>query len=514
MLLRFMSARSLLALLFAVWLPTAASAQTQPQAPQSRPASGPAEGRRLPTDVTSLHTLELPGRTLRFRATAGSLPLVDPTGTVQAEIGFVSYRLEDADPATRPVTFAVNGGPGASSAYLHLLLAGPWRLAADANRLAPSTPPITVPNPETWLDFTDLVFLDPVGTGYSRANGPEAEVKDRYYSVEGDIASLAAAIARWLRENDRLGSPKFFLGESYGGFRGPLLAARLATDTGVGFSGLSLVSPVLDFGWLSEPRWKPMEFVTKLPSLAAAARERAGPVSRADLAEVERYAAGDYLSDLLRGPGDKDAEARLETRVAALTGLDPDLVHRRGGRIDTGTFRREVGRQEGRVANAYDTGSSTFDPDPASPDMEGDSAGLASFTAPLTGAMVDHLGRRLGWRVPNARYELLNGAVNGDWRFGRRGRRAAEAFSDLRSSLALDPNLRVVVAHGLTDLVTPYFATELLLRQLPAFGGERRAELATFPGGHMFYTRDASRVAFRETARAMYAKTLEGRRAD
>ncbi len=497
-----------LALLCALALtaPGLATAQPAPAGPER----GRPEGRRLPADVTTTHVVELPGRTLRFRATAGSLPLVDPAGAVSAEIGYVAYRLDTPDPAARPVTFAVNGGPGASSAYLHLLVAGPWRLPVDGTTISPSGPPVTVPNAETWLDFTDLVFLDPVGTGYSRSNGSTEETRERYYSSDGDISALAAVVARWLRENDRLTSPKLFVGESYGGFRGPLLAEKLATDTGIGLTGMVLLSPVLDFGWLSEPRWKPMDLAIRLPSLAAAALDRAGPVSRAALAEAERYAGGDYVQDLLRGPGDAAAVDRIVGRVAALTGLDPSLVRRQGGRLDLATVQRELGRPEGRVVSAYDTGVSGFDPDPSAASTDTEDTGLSPLTAPLTGAAVDILWRRLGWRVPNARYELLNGAVNGAWRYGR-GRRPAESFSELRRGIARDPKLRVLVVHGLTDLVTPYFASELLLRQIPAYGGERRATLATYPGGHMFYTRDASRIAFRDDVRALFGAVAEGR---
>ena len=181
--------------------------------------------------------------------------------------------------------------------------------------------------------------------------------------------------------------------------------------------------------------------------------------------------------------------------------------------MDLATFQREIRRGEGRVVSAYDTGVSGFDPDPTSPRTESDDPGLSPLTGPLASAAVDLLWRRLGWRVPNARYELLNGGLAGGWRYGR-GRRSAESFSELRASLARDPRLRVLVAHGLTDLVTPYFASELLLRQIPAYGGERRVDLATFPGGHMFYTRDASRSAFRDAVSRLYAKALEGRPTD
>ncbi len=204
---------------------------------------------------------------------AGSLPLVDESGKLQAEIAFTAFTLPDKEARTRPVTFAVNGGPGASSAYLNLAAVGPWRLPFEGTSISPSMAPVTVPNDETWLDFTDLVFIDPVGTGYSRATGDDAK---RYYAVESDAALLSAVIARWLRTNDRLSSPKFFLGESYGGFRGPLVARKLQDDVGIGLSGLVLLSPVLDFGTLQPPRHNPLGAVTRLPSLAAAGLEKRG----------------------------------------------------------------------------------------------------------------------------------------------------------------------------------------------------------------------------------------------
>ena len=482
-----------------------ATAQPAPR-PEGRGEARAPEGRRLPGDVTTEHALDLPGRTLRFTATAGSLPLTDPNGGVQAEIGYVAYRTP-GPPASRPVTFAVNGGPGSASAYLHLLAVGPWRLPLGGTSISPSASPALVPNAETWLDFTDLVFIDPVDTGYSRANGSNDETRERFFTTDGDVSSISAAIARWLRVNDRLASPKFYLGESYGGFRGPLIARKLQSELGVGLSGLVLLSPVLDFGLLSGPRHAPFDSVIRLPSFAASRIERSGPVTRDALAEVERYAAGDYLLDLTRGLQDGAATDRVSRRVAELTGLDADLVRRRAGRLDPGTFEREFRRDEAREVSAYDTAISGFDPDPTAAYSGGTDPMLTAMQAPLTSAIVDHLARTLGWRVANQRYELSNGSVARGWRYGR-GRRAPDAIGDLKSALALDGVMRILVAHGLTDLVTPYFGSELLLRQLPPYGPERRISLATYPGGHMFYTREASRAAFRADAEGMYRKVL------
>jgi carboxypeptidase C (cathepsin A) len=402
----------------------------------------------------------------------------------------------------------VNGGPGASSAYLHLLALGPWRLPLDGSTVSPSAPPSLVPNAETWLDFTDLVFIDPPGTGYGRVVAGD-DVRQRFYSVEGDIDGLGAFVTRWLKEKNRLTSPKFFTGESYGGFRGPLLAQKLQDDQGIGLSGLVLVSPVLDFGWFTQPSHAPWVHMTRLPSMAAAALESRGAVTRDALRDAERYASGEYLTDLVRGLQDKDAVERASARVSALTGLDPTLVRRLAGRIEMSTFQREFRREKRQVVSAYDAGVSSLDPNPTAGQSRYQDPVLDTMTAPLTSAILDHLTRTLNYKV-DGRYNLLNGQVNGAWRWGQ-GRGQPEAVSELRGVMAIDPNLRVLVAHGFTDLVTPYFGSQLLLDQLPDFGPERRAVLQVYGGGHMFYSRDVSRRGFRADAQRLYDDAVKSR---
>lgn len=506
-------ALSLTALLVALALPASAQpnphASPQPEARRSAEPRGP-EGRKLPPDATTEHALTLPdGRTLSFKATAGSLPLVDEAGKLQAEIAYIAYTLpaKPGEPA-RPITFALNGGPGAASAYLNIGAVGPWRLPLEGNSISPSMSVGLVPNDGTWLDFTDLVFIDPVGTGYSRSADGEAK---RYWSVDADASVLSSTIARYLRANDRVASPKFFLGESYGGFRGPLIAGKLQEEIGVGLSGLVLVSPVLDFAWLQAPRTTPWIHVTKLPSFAAAAMERAGKVpTRAMLAEAEAYASGPYLADLLKGPSDTDAVARLGDRVGAFAGLDPAFVRRQAGRLSAGSVQREIGRDEGRVASAYDTGVMGWDPDPTAPYSGFEDPLLTGMQAPLTSAMLDLYATRLNYRVPDLRYELLNNAVNRGWTWGS-GRSAPEALGALRGAMALDGNLRVLVVHGFTDLVTPYFASKLLIDQMPALGGGGRLGLSVYPGGHMFYARPDSRAAFHKDGADLYAAAIRAR---
>jgi carboxypeptidase C (cathepsin A) len=472
----------------------------------STPASPAAsEAHKLPPDSTTKQTLELPGRTLSFTATAGSIRLFDDKGEAQADIAYTAYQLDGADRATRPVTFVFNGGPGAASAWLQFGNNGPWRLAINADQVTPSTPPDLQPNAETWLDFTDLVYIDPVGTGYSRFVATGDEVRKRFFSVDGDVSAIGVTIRRWLEKYDRLLSPKFVAGESYGGIRGPKVVHNLQTEQGIGVRGLILISPVLDFREYSGSSI--LQYVSSLPSYAAVAREgevkgeARRPVTRADLAEVESYARGDFLLDLMKGEADTEATNRLADKVAALTGIDQAVSRRLAGRFDIIEFRREFDRRNGKVTGRYDASVKGDDPFPDSSFFHfGDQSGDALF-APLTSAAVDLTTRKLNWR-PDGSYQLGSGSVERAWDFGR-GLKPAESITELRQILALDPKLKVLVAHGLFDLATPYFGSKIQLDQLPAFASPDRVKLVVYPGGHMFYARDASRQAFRSEVQTL-----------
>jgi carboxypeptidase C (cathepsin A) len=500
-------------------LVTGARAEDASQPPASQPAAVPsgqksgaaggranaatsppaAEQHRLPPDSTTKQTIVLPGRTLAFTATAGSIRLFNDKGEPQADIAYTSYQLDGVDQRSRPVTFFFNGGPGAASAYLQLGNAGPWRLAINGDAAISSASPDLKPNAETWLDFTDLVFIDPVGTGYSRFVATDEDVRKRFFSIDGDVNALAVTVRRWLEKSDRLLSPKFIVGESYGGIRGPKIVRELQTQQGVGVSGLILVSPVLDFREFGGSSI--LQYVASLPSMAAVAREAKGPVTRADMADVEAYARGEFLSDLVKGEADAEATTRLADRVSALTGINQAVSRRLAGRFDVSEFRREYDRRSGKVTGRYDASVSGFDPDPDSSSFHFDDPSGDPLIAPLTSAAVDLTTRTLNWR-PDGSYRLLNSAVERAWDFGR-GLNPAQSISQLRQILALDPKLKLLVGHGLFDLATPYFGSKIWLDQLPAYASRERVKLVVYPGGHMFYSRDAARQAFRAEAEAL-----------
>jgi carboxypeptidase C (cathepsin A) len=353
------------------------------------------------------------------------------------------------------------------------------------------------PNAETWLDFTDLVYIDPVGTGYSRFVAAGEDVRRKFFSIDGDVAALALVIRRWLEKNDRLSSPKYIAGESYGGIRGPKVVRNLQHQQGVGVRGLILISPALDFREYSGSSI--LQYVASLPSFAAVARqarqEGKAELKRADLADVEQYAAGAFLADLVKGEADVEATNRLADKVASLTGIDQAVSRRLAGRFDVSEFRREFDRKNGKVTGRYDGSVLGADPFPDSSFSHADDQSGDALLAPLTSAAVELTTRKLNWR-PDGSYEVLNGAVERAWDFGR-GMHPAESITELRQVLALDPKLKVLVAHGLFDLATPYFASKILLDQLPPFASPERMKLVVYPGGHMFYSRDNARKALR-----------------
>ena len=461
----------------------------------------------LPAPSVTHHVLQLGDRTLRFTATAGSVTVPDPEGDKPAaEIATIAYTLDGADPRTRPALFAVNGGPGFASAWLQLGAVGPWRIGMggpdDALGGLPSSPPTLTPNDETWLDFADLVFLDPAGTGYSRFLDADEGVHRHFWGIQGDIQSLAETVRRWLEANGRVASPKFLLGESYGGFRVPRLAWTLQSQQGIGVAGLLMVSPLLDFGGRSSA-FDPLSWAEGLPTKVAVARaikQRSGaPLREQDLADVEQYALGDFLHDELLGDADQAAVQRIGQRVAALTGLDPALVARDRGRVPTSVFLREI--DPGHIASPYDGTETAPDAFPVDAGAREADPVLDRLYAPFSSAMLELYVRELNWR-PETPYRLLNRQVGRQWEWGR-GLGAPESITALRALLAADPRLHVLVGAGLFDLVVPYFSTKLLLQHLPPIGPPDRVRFVTYAGGHMFYARDAARAAFRSEAAAL-----------
>lgn len=510
---------------------------TLPQTPTALPAAPVLEP--LPQPRRTQHALALPGRTLAFSATVGAIPIAAADGRLLAEVGTYAYTLDGAEPRERPVVFAFNGGPGSSSVWLHLGSLGPWRVPLSSATMAEKGTPPLLANAETWLEFADLVFIDPPGTGHSRiapGRPPSAGVQaapraqrdpadkpatategvvprphpsraeggaEWFWSLNGDIETLAEVIVAWLRRSGRVLSPVVLAGESYGGFRGPLVAHRLATEHRQPVRALVLVSPVLDFDG-RRGGYLPQHYTALLPSLAATDIERSGgEPTRAAVAAAEAYARGDYLVDLVKGPRDPAAVQRIADGLAPLIGLPAGTIASTNGRINARTFLHRHPRLAGRLVSLYDAGM------PIGDGLAGGRSGGDPFTtileAPLTRAM-DALNERLEWNAGRS-YRLMSFETTRNW-IWRNTPHPPESLSALQTVLRADTRTRALVAHGFTDLVTPYFATATQLGQMPFPNAWSRITFEVYPGGHMFYSRDNSRARFRDDARRLIGAAI------
>ncbi|MDH7640284.1 S10 family peptidase [Sphingomonas oryzagri] len=454
----------------------------------------------FPAPKSVKQTAIIGGKRVDYVATVGAIQIKDDKGKVTGEVVYTAYTVPGRG-ASRPVTFAFNGGPGAASVYLNLGAIGPKKVAFGAQGDAPSDPAVLRDNPNSWLDFTDLVFIDPIGTGFSRSRVDDDQTKKLFFKSDEDIHYLSRVVYDWLLQNDRLTSRKYLVGESYGGYRVPRLAYYLQTQLGVGISGMTMVSPYLDPPAIGEDdALSPLPWMINLTAMAAGNFERQGKTLNAEtMAPVEQYDRTQFVQDFLAGTRDKEATDRLSAKVAELTGLDPTLVRRMDGRVDIGTYLREIRRSQGMIGSVYDSNFTAYDPFPASADAKYEDPLLTTLIAPTTSAMVDFVTNQVGWKV-DGRFYALSFDVNRKW-----DRDDSDSpVTDLRKAIAIDPKMAVNIVHGWDDLSCPYFGSKLIIAQMPTYGVPNRVQLHMYPGGHMFYARPDSGAALRRDIMASY----------
>jgi carboxypeptidase C (cathepsin A) len=509
-------------------------------APAPGRESAPVHSRESPPvqrGVSQRAELSLAAGVLPYQAEADWLVLRKREKPV-AEIFHVAYLREGVAPEARPITFVFNGGPGAASAYLHVGALGPRRALFEELGGVPKPPARLVDNRQTWLEFTDLVFVDPVGTGFSRAipGEPGAPAEKRaepagakldeaaaaereFYQLERDLESLGEFIQSYLSKHRRWSSPVFVAGESYGGFRAGKLARKLQEGFGVGLNGAILISPALEWVLLDPSDYDVLSWADLFPSLAAAAwrhgRSRALPADAAlekVLAEAESFASEELVALLAQGDAQPaERRRRLLARTADYLGLPAELVARSGGRIRPSLFCRELLRETRQVCGMYDALVTALDPFPDRDEHEGPDPTLYAIERVFTGAINTHLRSGLGLETERD-YRLLSMDVNQAWKVDLKQHafeRQVGATDDLRYALALNPHMKVFITHGYYDLVTPYFASKRLVENMKLADAQRQSiRLCCFEGGHMFYTRDASREAFTVAIREFFRSAL------
>jgi carboxypeptidase C (cathepsin A) len=458
-----------------------------------------------PTDdlVERKHSLTIGRRKLAYTSQTGRIVLREEIVDDGKAAGFkakatvfvTAYTLDGADRRKRPVTFAFNGGPGSSSVWLHLGLLGPRRVVAgDVG--APVPPPYDlVPNVESLLADTDLVFIDPVSTGYSRA--VDGEKPGEYHGFQRDLESVAEVIRLWTSRNGRWMSPKFLAGESYGTLRAAGLAAHLQERHGMYLNGLMLISSVLDIGSIHFSEGNDLPYVLYLPTYAAVAwyhGKHPGRTLEEVVAEAEAYAAGEYPRVLARGRRLTAAEKRsAATKVARLTGLGRDYVERSDLRLEHVRFFTELLRDQGRSVGRLDARFTVAEPDGGRERFTAD-ASYSHIQGPYTAALNQYVREDLGYEN-DLPYEILSGDVNRTWSYKDFEGRSVTVVDELAAAMRANPHLRIHVACGYFDGATPHFAAEHVLAhlQIPAELGAN-IELAYYPAGHMMYVHEPSRI--------------------
>jgi carboxypeptidase C (cathepsin A) len=493
--------------------PLASERTNDAQGPNSKSDSVSAEAKSAapllpPTSITH-HTIKVAGVPLDYTAEAGTIPLTGADGKTAADIFYVAYTREPKN-AKRPITFVFNGGPGAAAAYLHLGGIGPRAVEVNAKGELQGPPPSLTDNPSTWLDMTDLVFVDPVGTGYSRAS--ETKNEEKFWGVEQDTDALANFVRLYLIKSARMLSPVFLMGESYGGFRAASLARALQKSGTNSPSGIILISPVLEFSLLYGEDYDPLSWALGLPSLAAVNLESKGVTTRSALAsglkEAETYALSDYLVELASG-AEAGGKAASGT-VSRLIGLPLDVVERRQARIPPSFFIKEFDRTNSQVLSRYDGSVSAPDPNPTSSWANGPDPVLDATVPLWTAAFVQYAGSELGYKT-DATYRLLNRDARTKWDFGTSPTRQGYAgvIDEVQEARSANPSLEVLIATGYTDLITPYLASSFLVSQLPSLPRAVPIKVETYAGGHMLYLRPDSREALKQDAKGMYERVMK-----
>ena len=484
----------------------AAPALAQEPAENESAAANGAEAERPP--VETRHAVTVGGREVRYTATAGTLPIRSDAGETEGEIFYIAYTAEDGgDPAGRPLTFSFNGGPGSASVWLHLGALGPRRVQMLEDGGLPAPPYSLVDNESSWLDLTDLVFIDPVGTGYSR---PATEADGaKFWGLEQDIRSVGEFIRLYLTRNERWASPLYLVGESYGTTRAAGLSGYLVNRSGIAFNGVLLVSTVLDFGEIRFGEGNDLPHLTFFPTYAATAwyhgalGEEWASLQEL-LTEARRFAYEDYWPALAQGAALPPAErSRVAAEVARFTGLEVGYVEDADLRIDAGRFRKELLRDRGRTVGRLDSRFLGRDRDDAGETYEYDPS-MAAIRPPYTAAFNDYVRRELGYEDEN-HYWILGGGI-GRWDFGRGGSGYPETRSALRDALLRNPYMRIFVASGYYDMATPFFAAEYTMNHLGVPEAMRgQITIAEYEAGHMMYIDEESLVKFKDDVAAFYA---------
>lgn len=457
--------------------------EKKPEPPAKEPAPAP-----VVEPVTKESSVEIDGKKVAYKVTTGKLQLKHEDGKPRASIFHTSYERTDVkNPGERAVMFAFNGGPGSSAVWLHIGVLGPKIIQLPGNgTTAPLPPARVVDNPMSILDVCDLVFVDPVSTGYSRAEG-ETKAGD-FHGLSEDIESVGDFVRRWISEHNRWSSPKFLLGESYGGIRVAGLSHHLQSRYGMSLNGVVLLSSLLDFATLQYAQGNDLSYLVFLPSFTGTAHFHGKIKGDRDalVKQATDFAFGEYAMALLKGSTlDEASRKTTAAKLESFTGIPEAIWLKHDLRIDATFFRAELLRAEGKVLGRFDARVAWDSTDKTSPIPEYDPSYSLAYGAFAT-AMMDYLGRDLGYKEDQP-YEILTSKVH-PWKWNATNQ-VVNVSDRLATAMRDNPHLKVLVMGGYTDLATPPEGVAHSLRHLLGLPAESRKNISTtfYDGGHMFY---------------------------
>lgn len=449
------------------------------------------------------HRVMVNGRAIAYTATTGFMDIKKEDGTVTAKMFYIAYIRDDVrDKSVRPVTFSFNGGPGSSSVWLHMGALGPKRVVlSDIGEMM--APPFRyVDNEHTWLDETDLVFIDPVSTGYSRAV-PESDAKN-FHGYNEDIQSVGEFIRLWTTQNQRWGSPKYLAGESYGTTRAAGLAEWLQNRHGLYVNGLMLISSIMDFSTARFSRGHQLPHILFLPTYTATAwyHKKLDEDLQLNLwktlNEVREFAINEYSVALMKGDQlPKEERSRITRALSRYTGLSEAYIEQTNLRIEIGRFTKELTRADGHTVGRLDSRMKAFDYDDAGERYEFDPSYNATIYGPYTSAMNEYVRKDLKFES-DLPYEILTGRVQ-PWNYSNVQNQFLNVAESLRSAMHRNPHMRVWISNGYYDLATPFFATEYTVNQMNLDPSLRKNITMTYyESGHMMYIHMPSLVQFKK----------------
>jgi carboxypeptidase C (cathepsin A) len=463
-----------------------------------------------PTSVTK-HTVRAGGRALNYTVTTGFMPIRNAqNGETEAKMFFIAYTLDGA-PANRPLMFSFNGGPGSASVWLHLGALGPRRVKMLDSGLMPPPPYEMEDNEQTWLTETDLVFIDPVGTGYSRATKPEFAAK--FFGVNGDIESVGEFIRMYLGHYERWSAPLFLVGESYGTTRAAGLSNHLF-ERGVGLNGILLISTVLNFQTIRFAANNDFPLVLILPSYATTAwyHKRLSPQMQSKSVEqiareAEDFAMNEYMPALMRIDRLSASERQnLLDKFSQLTGLSKTFIEQNNFRVELGEFNKELLRDKRRTTGRLDSRFTGIDRDAASDNPDTDPS-MSAIRPPYTAAFNDYVRRDLGFKS-DLEYYILGGGVNSPWNWNV-SNGYADTSMPLKDAMSKNPYMKIFMANGYYDMATPFFAAEYTISAMNLEPQLRQnITFAYYEAGHMMYIEKTSLRKLKEDAARFIQNSL------